>query len=81
MKLKIFSIYDLKAVAFITPFYCPNAALAKRGFQNARQDPAHAFHRNPTDYTLHELGEWDDTNASMEMYENAINHGFPPEEA
>lgn len=79
MKLKIFSIYDSKAMAFITPFYVPNVQLAVRGFQNARADPEHAFHRNPTDYTLHELGEWDDTNASIEMYDNAINHGFPLE--
>ncbi len=79
MKLKIFAIYDSKAAAFITPFYVPNQQLAIRGFQNARADPTHAFSRNPTDYTLHELGEWDDTNASITMLDQAINHGFPLE--
>jgi len=58
-KLKIFSIYDSKAVAHITPFYLANEALAIRAVTQAVNDEKHQFHNQPEDYTLFLLGEFD----------------------
>lgn len=65
--MKIFSIYDSKAEAYIQPFYSLTPAAAIRIFSEAAQDegdsngrPAHAFNKHGADYTLFMVGEWDE---------------------
>ena len=59
--LKCFTIYDQKARAYITPFFAANESVAIRTFENCCTDPNHAFGRNPQDYSLHLLCDWDAT--------------------
>lgn len=60
MKLEIFSIFDSKAVAFITPFFLTNRQTAVRAVKDCTAVESHAFARNPSDYVLYHIGSFDD---------------------
>lgn len=76
MKLKIFSIYDSKAKAYLPPFLLPMTEQGIRVFKNAASDKKHAFGANPGDYTLFEIGEFDDNTANIESYKTHENLGL-----
>jgi hypothetical protein len=61
MKLQVFSARDSKAGAYLQPFFLPNEAVAVRAMSNCLTDENHAFYRNPEDYSLYILGEYEDT--------------------
>lgn len=63
MELQVMSIYDVKARAFITPFFVPHVDVAVRSIADVlRGQEDHAFKRNPDDYQLYHLGSfWDHT--------------------
>lgn len=61
MLKKVFSIFDEKAEAYLNPFYLDTTGLAIRAITDCVNDPNHQFARHPADYTLFQLGEWDDT--------------------
>lgn len=65
MKLRIFSVYDKKAEAFLPPFYLHKTAQAVRAFADCVNDPKHQFGANPDDYTLFMLGEFEDMTAEF----------------
>lgn len=58
--MKIFTVYDSKAEAYLTPFFVPTTALAIRSFQSAANTADHDFNRYSADYTLFEIGSYDD---------------------
>lgn len=60
MKHKIFSIFDVKASAYLPPFYMPETAMAIRVFSDCVNSKDHQFGKHPGDYTLFEVGTWDD---------------------
>jgi len=55
----LFSVFDSKAEAFITPFFAPTIAVAMRMFEQACNDQTTDFHRYASDYTLFEVGYFD----------------------
>lgn len=67
MFLKAFSIFDLKARAFITPFFLQNEDVAIRAVGEAVNDAQHAFGKHPEDYVLYEVGGFDDSSGSLEV--------------
>lgn len=67
MILNMFTVYDEKANAFLTPFFMHNTDMAIREFQNCINDPSHAFGRNPQDYTLYKISEFDDETAALDQ--------------
>ncbi len=69
MEHKIFSIYDQKAYAYLPPFTLPRTEMAERTFHDCVNSPDHAFGRNPADYTLMELGTYDDNKGLITPYE------------
>lgn len=73
---KVFSIYDSKAEAFLQPFFSPTAATAVRGFERAAQDESTDFHRYAGDYSLFEIGEWDQSQGTWIAHEAKINLGL-----
>lgn len=75
MLMKMFTVYDCKAEAHLPPFYCNAAAVALRNFSAAADDSSHAFHRNAADYTLFEIGIFDDETAGIKMHEAKVNLG------
>lgn len=60
MNLNVYSVYDLKAKAFLTPFFLPQDAMAVRALIDAVGDPGHQFAKHPEDYQLFRLGSFDD---------------------
>lgn len=68
MKLEMFSVYDEKAVAFIRPFCMPNAQMAIRALRDSAQSAESAFSRNPGDYTLYGVGQFDEDTGEISTY-------------
>lgn len=75
MKLTVFSVYDSAAKAYLPPFFAPTAELAKRMFTIAANDQAHNFNKYAADYTLFELGTWDDQDAEFDSNKSLGNLG------
>ncbi len=75
MILRIFSMYDTKAEAYIRPFFMPNVALAQRAIVTAGQDPEHPFAQHPSDYILYELGTWEEEHAQFDLTVAPLKHG------
>lgn len=65
--MKLFTVHDSKAEAFIVPFYERTTGLAVRAFTAAANEDGHQFNRFPGDYTLFELGEFNELTAGIEM--------------
>lgn len=75
MFFKLYSVYDSKAGAYITPFFLVNKGVALRSFMAACNDPASDFARFPGDYTLFELGDWEPETGKIKMYDAPLNLG------
>ena len=73
---KIFSIYDSKAAAFLPPFILPKAEMAQRTFADCVNSPDHQFGAHPEDYTLFELGHWDDETGMADYYSTLKSLGL-----
>lgn len=74
--LKIFSIYDSKANAFMQPFFSPNVSVAKRTVMRALMDPDSDFGKFKEDFSLFEFGEWDPMIGKFDMRDAGENHGL-----
>lgn len=72
---RIFTVYDAAAGAYLQPFYSKTKALAIRSFQEAANDPKHQFSQYPADYTLFEIGEFDDNSGLFKSLEQRVNLG------
>ncbi len=75
MILKIFTVYDSKAEAYLQPFFMPSAGVAMRAFGDLVNDMATQFYKHSADYTLFEIGSFDDQNAELSHLEAFINLG------
>ena len=58
MHKKIYSIYDVKAEFYSTPWYSDNDETAQREFMRVVQDPQSAINAFPADYSLFFIGEF-----------------------
>lgn len=77
MIFKIFSVFDEKAAAYLPPFYLPTTPMAVRSFADCVNDPGHAFGKHPQDFTLFELGSFDDSSAEFrELDKHPLHNGL-----
>lgn len=67
MKLKMYSVYDSKVEAYLQPFFMRTRGEALRAFQTTVSDPGTHFYLSPGDFTLFEIGEYDDSNGMVEQ--------------
>lgn len=67
MQLRIFSIRDLKAEAFNTPFFQHTVGQALRAFEDLARDPQSVVSRHPEDFALFQLGVFEDSTGSFEL--------------
>ena len=56
----IYAVYDSKAETYTPPFFQHHKAMALRTFTDACNDKGHTFGMHPEDYTLYDLGTYDD---------------------
>ena len=75
MKLKIYSVYDSKAQAYLQPFYMPSRGAALRAWGDAVNDNNGQFKKHAGDYSLFELGEFNDENGTFEIDIQRTNLG------
>jgi len=72
---KLFSIHDAKANAYLPPFILPRVEMAERVFGDAINSEDHQFGKHPDDYTLFELGSFDDHTAMYIIHTAKISRG------
>lgn len=63
--MKIFSVHDVKAEAYFNPLCYKTVAEAIRAFSTSCKDTNSQFYQYPSDFTLVELGEFDEISASI----------------
>lgn len=63
----MFCVKDKAADAFLPPFFLPTRAMAVRTFGQCARDGNHQFCKAPLDYSLYELGTFDDAVAAFEL--------------
>ena len=63
--MKIFSVHDSKAEAYLPPIFFKTAGEAIRAFETSCRDENTNLFRYPSDFTLVELGEFDEPSASI----------------
>lgn len=74
--LKIFTIHDSKAEAYLQPFFAPTTATAQRSFEAAANDQKSDFHRYAGDYTLFEVGTYDTDTGELIPLPTMLNLGL-----
>jgi len=65
MEHKMFVIHDSKANAYMQPWFLTQRAMAQRAFMDCVNDKEHNFGRHPEDYTLFQIGTFDDQTAEV----------------
>lgn len=78
MLLKVFTVYDVKAKAYLPPFFLPEMGMATRAFGDCVQDAKHMFGKHPADYTLFCVGTFDDATGlfALESTLLCVAHGL-----
>lgn len=71
----MFSVYDQKAEAYLEPFTAQTSGVAIRMFEQAANDQNHNFGKFAGDYTLFEVGVFDQDAGKPVPHEHVINHG------
>ena len=76
--LKICTFYDSKGGAYTNPFYQRSTAEALRTLERLVNDPQSGgdIYVYPSDFTLFEIGEWDQFTGVITMYESKKSLGL-----
>ena len=61
----IYAVYDSKAETYTPPFFQHHEAMALRTFTDCCNDKGHTFGMHPGDYTIFNLGQYDDLTGSI----------------
>lgn len=69
MKSKFFTVYDSKTEVYLQPFLMQTKGAAIRAFADTVNDQSSQFAKHPEDFTLFEIGEYDDSTANMIPYD------------
>lgn len=68
MKLMVCSVFDVKASAFMSPFFVPNVNIARRSFGDAVLDSSTGISKHVGDYKLYQVGVFDDNAGVFESF-------------
>ena len=60
MKHNMYAIHDKKAEAWLPPFFLHSEGMVIRAFTDCVNDQGHQFGKHPEDYTLMQIGSFDD---------------------
>lgn len=75
MILYVYSTYDEKVKSFSNPFYMPTNASAIRAFTDLANNKQTTVGMHPSDFTLYQVGEWDDQTGVISHYDQHNNLG------
>lgn len=65
MEKLVFTVYDEKSEAYLQPFFLDTTGQAIRAITDCVMDQNHQFCKHPSDYTLFQLGTFNDSNAEF----------------
>jgi len=69
MITQMFTVFDSKTLAYLSPFYEQSVGGAVRSFNDTCQIEDHPFHKYPEDFTLFHIGEFNNADCSFELFE------------
>lgn len=73
MELKIFTVYDSKTEAYMPPFFMQSTGQAMRSFEDTiNHEKEHVFGKHPEDFTLFELGKFDDQTSTFNLHKTSL---------
>lgn len=76
MILKTFAVYDAKLEAYLQPFFMQTTGAALRAWDAVVNDPSTQFFKNPEDFTLFEIGEYDDQSGTLQAHPVKLSVGI-----
>lgn len=68
MKFNIYSIYDVKAGAYVRPIYMRSDEEMMASVFETAKDQNSGFYKHPDDYTVFLLGTFDEENAEIDFH-------------
>lgn len=72
MLFSVFSIYDSAVQTWLPPLFARNKGEMLRNFADGVQDPKSQLARHPGDYSLFEIGTFDDAKCKFSLLEAPI---------
>lgn len=75
MKIMIYSVYDSKTGVFGQPNFLINRGAALRAWQEAANDNQSNIGKYPADFTMFEIGYWDDETGNVSMHNTKVSLG------
>jgi len=78
MKLKLFVVYDQKTESYGVPFFRDFTANALREWSEVasnKGEKQNQIAKFPADFTLFEIGEFDQLSGVVRIYETKFSHG------
>lgn len=76
MVTKMFAVFDSKAKCYGVPFFFAATGLAVRAFTELTNDEKSTICKYPADFSLHEIGVFDDATGEVAKLEQQINLGL-----
>lgn len=74
-KLLVLSVYDSKVEAYMAPWYARARGEAIRSFEEACNDGKSMMSKHPGDYTLFQIGEFDEKKGELIPLSTKVNMG------
>jgi len=75
-KLLVYAVYDSKVQRYAQPFQMRTKGEALRGWQEVANDPSTSISKHPEDFSLMELGEYDESVGQFINHPAPINLGL-----
>jgi len=72
----VFAVFDIKAEAYLQPFFLDTTGQALRSIYDCIKDPNHQFGAHPEDYTLYYVGLYDQSTCEFTELQKTIVHTF-----
>lgn len=76
MDMKVFSVYDTKAMCYGVPFFMGSVGAAVRAFGDLAADAQSTVSKHPSDYILFQIGEFEDGKGTLVAVSPVRNLGF-----
>jgi len=76
MMLSVFAIYDSGISTWMPPIFVRNKGEILRWFMEVSNDPQSKISKYPADYTLFEIGSWDDDKCKFDLLKTPVSIGI-----
>jgi hypothetical protein len=76
MLMSVFAIYDSGVSAWRMPIFARNKGEALRSWVDAVNNPQYDYSKYPQDFTLFELGTFDDVKCKFDLLQTPVSLGL-----